>query len=232
MVLGKKEKRRYEKQILPKILKCKDFLICHLQKEWKVMEQKTKQEDLVRSVKAGGKAFGKGLLLFALLAGTITVAAVAPNVIVAFGPLAKKRTYFHRRQFEKELAYCRKRKYIRIIKEGENEYKIALSDIGGKQALRRAFGEIKISIPEKWDGIWRIVISDIPEKQKAAREGIRERLKAMGFYPLQKSVFVFPYPCQEEIEFLTLIYNIGANLRFIETSTLINDNDIRKWFSL
>jgi len=84
----------------------------------------------------------------------------------------------------------------------------------------------------EWDGIWRVVIFDIPERYKWAREGIREALKRGGFYPLQKSTFVSPYPCRGEIEFLERIYNIRGYLRFIETHALSADDDIKDFFGL
>lgn len=51
----------------------------------------------------------------------------------------------------------------------------------------------------KWDKKWRIVIFDIPEELHSARVRFRRKLKSLGFVMLQKSVFVFPYPCHEEI---------------------------------
>ena len=51
----------------------------------------------------------------------------------------------------------------------------------------------------KWDKKWRLVIFDIPRTLNNKRDTLRHRLKYMGFSMLQKSVFVFPYPCEEEI---------------------------------
>ena len=52
---------------------------------------------------------------------------------------------------------------------------------------------------KKWDHKWRVVIFDIPQEISSARKKFRHRLVTMGFYPIQKSVFVFPYPCEEEV---------------------------------
>lgn len=51
----------------------------------------------------------------------------------------------------------------------------------------------------KWDHQWRIVIFDIPQEMHRQRNNFRNKLKSLGFYMLQKSVFVFPYPCEEEL---------------------------------
>src|SRR3989344_4076427 len=46
---------------------------------------------------------------------------------------------------------------------------------------------------KKWDGKWRIIIFDIPQELHRERNILRRRLRSMGFYMLQKSVFIFPY---------------------------------------
>ncbi len=51
----------------------------------------------------------------------------------------------------------------------------------------------------KWDKKWRLVIFDIPREFNRKRDSLRGRLKYMGFFMLQRSVFVFPYPCKEEL---------------------------------
>src|SRR3989344_2741433 len=51
----------------------------------------------------------------------------------------------------------------------------------------------------RWDGKWRIVIFDIPEEFHNERNNLRRKMRSLGFYMLQKSVFIFPYPCEEEL---------------------------------
>ncbi len=70
----------------------------------------------------------------------------------------------------------------------------------------------KISLKKNsWDGIWRLVIFDIPDDQKKAREALRQKIKEMGFYSLQKSVFITPYECENEIDFVCSIFDIDRN---------------------
>ena len=49
---------------------------------------------------------------------------------------------------------------------------------------------MKINIPPKWDGFWRIVIFDVPEKFKKARNALSKKIKDLGLFPLQKA-FLF-----------------------------------------
>lgn len=45
---------------------------------------------------------------------------------------------------------------------------------------------------QEWDGFWRIVVFDIPEKLKKIRSLLRRNLTVLGFVPWQKSVWVSP----------------------------------------
>ncbi len=62
------------------------------------------------------------------------------------------------------------------------------------------FEEMEIKRPEKWDGKWRIIIFDIPNTKKGARDALRERLNVLGFCQMQKSVFVHPFASLTQIE--------------------------------
>jgi len=85
---------------------------------------------------------------------------------------------------------------------------------------------------ENWDGKWRIVVFDIPEKIKRGRDALREKLKELGFYELQKSVFVFPYKCQNEIEFVIEFFNLRKYVRFGTLDSIDNNLHLKKIFKL
>jgi len=65
-----------------------------------------------------------------------------------------------------------------------NSLVLKLTDKGREEALLR-----KILKDETWDGKWRIVIFDIPEKHRRVRNTLRSKLKTWGFSPWQKSVW-------------------------------------------
>ena len=46
----------------------------------------------------------------------------------------------------------------------------------------------------RWDGVWRLVVFDIPESSRALRTRLRRRLKEFGFGWLQNSVWISPHP--------------------------------------
>jgi phenylacetic acid degradation operon negative regulatory protein len=49
-----------------------------------------------------------------------------------------------------------------------------------------------------WDGLWRMVLFDIPNRKVAQREKLRRYLKKQGFGCLQNSVWVSPDPLDSE----------------------------------
>lgn len=52
---------------------------------------------------------------------------------------------------------------------------------------------------KKWDGRWRIVVFDVPEKRRQARDLLRGHLKSWGFTPWQQSVWVTKKDCTKQL---------------------------------
>lgn len=126
-------------------------------------------------------------------------------------------------------------KYKRLVdfkEEKDGSVTIVLTELGRYHALRYDPDNIKISIPLRWDRKWRIVIFDIPEKKKAAREAFRRELRKLGFFELQKSVWVFPYKCEDAINFLMELFEIREYVRYLEVLALSHDADLRLHFKL
>ncbi|MFZ2522158.1 MAG: CRISPR-associated endonuclease Cas2 [Minisyncoccia bacterium] len=120
---------------------------------------------------------------------------------------------------------------IRQVDNRDGTVTFILSKKGKEEALRYNMDEM--IIPKmKWDKKWRIVMFDIPEKLKKVRDSLRYQLKRLGFIELQRSVFVFPYDCQKEIEYIVEFYNIKKFVRFIVASTVDNELHLKKKFDL
>lgn len=69
----------------------------------------------------------------------------------------------------------------------------------------RGSAKIKEEIPllklaeKPWDGRWRIVIFDIPEKKRFLRDALREKLLLLGFGKWQESVYLNPHQIEQEM---------------------------------
>ncbi len=109
---------------------------------------------------------------------------------------------------------------------------LILSENGKQKALRFDIDNLKIKKPVQWDKKWRIVMFDIPEKLKRLRDSLRLHFKEIGLIELQKSVFVYPYPCSKEIEFILEFYNARKHVRFILAEKVDNELHLKKKFNL
>ena len=98
--------------------------------------------------------------------------------------------------------------------------------------MRYDFNKMKIKIPNKWDGLWRMVIFDIPEDRRKVRNAINFKLKDLGFVSLQKSVFVYPYECRNGIDFVGEFFYARKYIRYIEVRDIDNDKKLKKKFCL
>ncbi|OGF62017.1 hypothetical protein A2926_01490 [Candidatus Giovannonibacteria bacterium RIFCSPLOWO2_01_FULL_44_40] len=97
------------------------------------------------------------------------------------------RTAIHRLK-KRALIYgeCRGAKLVFMLTEdGEREV----------EKVKSRFEKTK---PKQWDGKWRIIIFDIPEKLRGKRDLLRRELVGFGFKQLQESVWAYPYPLPQE----------------------------------
>jgi DNA-binding transcriptional regulator PaaX len=120
-------------------------------------------------------------------------------------------------------------KYERLVEYKENKdgtIRIVLSEAGQQKARQFDFDKLEIKKPAAWDKIWRLVIFDIPERCRTARRALREKLAELGFQELQKSVWIFPYPCEAEIEFIIEVFEIRRFVRLVEATKITNEADL------
>jgi len=86
--------------------------------------------------------------------------------------------------------------------------KVEITVQGKALADKEAAAETLRTRSVQWDEKWRIVLFDIPETKRYARDGLRELLKGVGFYVMQQSVLVTPRPCEQEVEQLATYWEI------------------------
>ena len=160
--------------------------------------------------------------------GIIGVGLVAPNVL---GMLAKAGIVKSKRQRE-IVENSRKR----LVNDGMLAYTsdgyLQLTD-KGKVALEKFERQnYKIKIPKKWDKKWRVLIFDIQEKRRNTRDKVRNTLRAIGFYRLQYSVWVYPYDCEDLVTLLKADFKIGKDLLYLIVDSIENDKKLKYYFDL
>ena len=107
-----------------------------------------------------------------------------------------------------------------------------LTDKGKKRILKYDIDKIEIKKPMRWDKLWRLVIFDIPEDKNLGRKALAAKLKELGFYPMQKSVFIHPYECKDEIDFIIEIFELSPYVRFLRVKDIEIELDLKERFHL
>lgn len=164
---------------------------------------------------------------------------------IAMGMTKSPRGYFKiAGNIPNEFREIERKKLLRAAREFYNDrlidykedkdgfVKIVLTKEGQSKALKFKLDEIKIKKPIKWDKKWRMVTFDIPENKKRAREALRKKLKDLDFKELQKSVFVNPFECEDEINFVTEVFELRPFVRFVLVDSFTNEEQFRLKFGL
>lgn len=136
----------------------------------------------------------------------------------------------------KELYYAIRRLYesklVHYKQNDDGTVTLALNRDGRRVALRYKLDEMSIPKPDQWDYRWRVVLFDIPEKKRRLRDTLRMRLRQLGLIELQKSVFVHPYECRNEIDFIIELYDARRYVRFIEAVHIDTESHLKLKFRL
>ena len=114
----------------------------------------------------------------------------------------------------------------------DGSFKLVLTKEGVRQARAQCLygSAIRFRNPKKWDGKWRVIVFDIPEKSRLFRNILREHLRALKFYRLQQSVFVSPYPCEKQIMELVTLYQAEAFVRVMKADWVDSEGKLKKHF--
>lgn len=117
------------------------------------------------------------------------------------------------------------------IAEANGEHIVKISDRGKRKILKFNIDEIELS-QKSWDGKWRIVIYDIYTGKKQERELFRKTLKRLKFLRIQKSVYLTPFKCYDEIEYLRQVCNIGNEVLILTVSGIENESVYKEYFGI
>ncbi|MEK7652342.1 MAG: CRISPR-associated endonuclease Cas2 [Patescibacteria group bacterium] len=170
-----------------------------------------------------------------LILKSLFVISVAVTVISLPG-MAKVIKLFetdkkYRNKFNREIYRLRKNKYVRTYNKN-GEIMLEITRKGVRLVKKYNFEELKLKKQTKWDKNWRIVMFDIPENNRSARRALRIKLDQLGFAKYQKSVFIYPYSCRDEINFILNYFNVKNFVNYIVARKIDNEKKFKKFFEL
>ena len=172
-------------------------------------------------------------ILAALFLGAVIVApgGVAGTLKVIEDVFeGKKVPDYKELQLRKALIYLQSRKLIDIQSQYQKEV-FKLTKLGKRRVnkLLKSFG---VKRPKKWDKKWRIVIFDIPDQRKSRSEIFRHQLRGLGLANVQKSVWVHPYECYDQVYYLAGNLYIKPYIRYIVADSITGEKDLKRRFGL
>ncbi len=173
------------------------------------------------------------------LAGGIAIASTSPYFatqilpeIIKYARYKKKKKEIEEKKFYNAFYKLKRQGLVNMQYRGKQLY-ISLTPEGKKEVGKYQIDDLKIKKPLRWDKKWRILIFDIKEKNKVKREALRGKLKELGLYPLQKSVWVCPYEFFREMDMLRRFFGLkGDEMKVITASEIEGDKAIRTFFGL
>ncbi len=186
---------------------------------------------MARHYESFGPVAQKVLLLLA--AGIVLGLSTSPNSSFRFlKSIRDEWKRINNRALRRAIKNLYKSKLIDSWDGPDGTTTMVLTEKGKKKVLRYRIDEMTIAVMGHWDKKWRIVVFDIPEKIKKARDALAGVLKRLGFYQLQKSVFIFPHPCKEELNFVIEFFRLRPYVRYIEAIHLDNEPHLKEIFKL
>lgn len=184
------------------------------------------------------KEIGKIILKGLLIAGGVAIAATSPYFVSRVLPIIFKAAKYELRRrkriknFQRSFYYLKSQGMIKMENRGGQIY-ISLTKEGKKKAGKHQIDDLQIKKSRKWDKRWRILIFDIPNKHKIKREALRGKIKELGLYQLQESVWVCPYEFLKEMEILRNFFLLKKDeMKVIIADDIEDDEKIKYFFGL
>jgi len=105
----------------------------------------------------------------------------------------------------------------KVVKKGEVYLRLTSQ---GKEKIKRDFPLLTFQ-KKRWDGKWRVVFYDIPEKEKGTRDGLRKRLGDLGFGMIQRSVWITPHDFTKDMKEFIETNELKENVFILEGRNLL-----------
>lgn len=98
-----------------------------------------------------------------------------------------------------------------------------LTPRGKRWILKYTLENLAIGKPKEWDNKWRMVIYDVARHKASFRNIFRSTIRRIGFYHVQESVWIYPYACEKEINFLRDYCGMGNDVIYVIAHKIEND---------
>lgn len=166
-------------------------------------------EDQIRRI----KSYGEILLAVIALSTVFTVAAVMPGALATLKIFQKLK--FRKRldnnqktlKITKTFYYLKRKGYIKTVWDN-NRFIFIITKKGKRRINKLRYETLFIPRPKTWDGKFWQVAADIPTKYRNAADAFRSKIKKLGLFSLQRTLWFYPFDPRKEIEIVSKLHKI------------------------
>ena len=178
------------------------------------------------------QAFQQGLLAAVAVGGIVVIAATIPNAarLLRYMPGYKKGARFNH-QAKTALGRLAAKGLVTFEERNGKRY-ARITETGEHLLALESMREASMQKQKRWDGRWRVVLFDIPERRRGVRNRLRLFMQEYGFVRLQDSVWIYPYDCEDLIALVKADFRIGADVLYMIVERLERDKHLREHFKL
>jgi len=196
----------------------------------KSLEDKKRLRDIEIKRKRG-ELMKQILVMLALGISIPAITIIAPGSPLALNYILKfiKKLKTDKRSFIRSVKALKKQRLIEIKTKGDKKI-ITISEEGRRKILSQSLDYIELPKKIKWDGYWRVIIFDIPNKFNQARKALTSTLRRLNCYQLQKSVYVYPFEIKDEIDFISALFNVYEYIIYIKAKEIEGEEIIYNHF--
>ncbi|OHA17149.1 MAG: hypothetical protein A3H57_03855 [Candidatus Taylorbacteria bacterium RIFCSPLOWO2_02_FULL_43_11] len=177
------------------------------------------------------RSIRKAILASIAVAGFLSIAAVAPNAMSILELVSGKKKKTPKFAITNSFNRLLESGYIELKNKG-GQKKVEITGKGRLLLARIGGGNYVLKKPWRWDKRWRIILFDIPENRRPVRVKLWKMLRALHFYPMQDSAWVYPYDCEDVIKLIKTDLHVSFGVIYIIAESIENDRRIRDFFGL
>jgi len=182
------------------------------------------------------------ILLYLLVFGGITFglsnpALLTPAIFISHYLGKEKISRRDKARVKSSVYYLSSKKYISVTKK-KDKIIMSLTNKGREGASMYQI-QSQLNVKNKrmskktWKGYWYLVMFDIKDTNKIKRDALRRVLQRSGFKQFQKSIWIYPHNCIEEIILVKEFFNINnEECRTVVSNNIGDDENLKKYFNL
>lgn len=150
------------------------------------------------------------------LCGVAASGASIPAALASIDSFPSSTSPARRYQLVNEL---KRQELVDVTKDKKN-YLFQLTVKGIHRLQQAEIEALPIPVPANWDGKWRLVMFDIPAHRSESRYVLTSNLRRLRFKMIQKSFWVYPYPCFDIVEKIITHANLQGYVSLAEISRI------------